>query len=127
MNRIRILLADGHENFRPILASFLRSLEGVDLVGEARDDQEAVSKSEELQPDLVLMDVHSQEGNGFEAMKSIKAQRPATKVIAMSPDPDELYERLSQMFADGYIKKSAMKNSLLSLIAGENIRLSQQP
>jgi DNA-binding NarL/FixJ family response regulator len=126
MNKIRILLADDHKDFRSILASFLRSLEGVELVGEASGDKEAVWKSEQLRPDLVLMDVHSHEGNGFEAMKTIKIRRPATKVIAMSPDPSEAYKRLSQMFADGYITKSAMKDNLLSLIADENKRISQK-
>lgn len=123
MNRIKILLADGHKDFRSVLASFLRSQADVELVGEAYDDKEAVWKSEQLQPDVVLMDVHSHGGNGFEAMRTIKNRRPETKVIAMSTDPSESYRRLAQMFADGYIPKSSMKEPLLLLIANEHDRL----
>lgn len=126
MNRLRILLADDHESFRSILASFLRAQPGVDLVGEAVDGEDAIDKSSQLQPDLVLMDVHMPRRNGIEAARTIKSLNAQTKVIMMSTDSSEIYQRNAQMVADGYIPKSSMKDALLSVLLFER-RLRMDP
>lgn len=126
MNRLRILLADDHESFRSILASFLRAQPGVELVGEAVDGEDAIDKSNRLQPDLVLMDVHMPRRNGVEAARTIKSLNAQTKVIMMSTDSSEIYQRSAQMVADGYIPKSSMKNALLSVLLLER-RLRMDP
>jgi DNA-binding NarL/FixJ family response regulator len=123
MQKLKVLLADDHESFRTVLASFLRSLQGIELVGEAVDGIEAISKTEELEPDLVLMDVHMPLRNGIEATKDIKNHRPQTKVVMMSMDSSESYQASARAVADGYIPKSSMRVPLLSLIADEQMRM----
>jgi DNA-binding NarL/FixJ family response regulator len=117
MHKIKILLADDHETFRRVLASFLRSQPGVELVGEAVDGEEAVEKSGQLHPDLVLMDVHMPRKNGVEATRAIKVLNPDTKVVMMSVDPSESYQRYALSIADAYVPKTSMKEDL-SFILG---------
>ncbi len=116
MNRLRILLADDHEGFRRILASFLRTQPGVELVGEAIDGQDAIDQSNTLQPDLVLIDVHMPRQTGVEATRTIKGRRPQTKVIMMSVDSSESYQRSALEVADGYVPKTSIKGDLTSIL-----------
>ena len=119
MQKLKVLLADDHESFRSVLATFLRAQQGVELVGEAVDGVEAIAKSDELEPDLVLMDIHMPRRNGIEATKDIKNHRPQTKVVMMSMDSSENYQRTARIVADGYIPKSSMKDLLVLLLANE--------
>jgi DNA-binding NarL/FixJ family response regulator len=119
MYKLRVLLADDHDNFRRILLAFLKTQTGIEVVGEAVDGQDAVEKAERLQPDLVLMDIHMPKQNGIDATKAIKNKRPSTKVFVLSMDPGEFYKKNTQEFADGFIAKSSMKNALLSVLSNE--------
>ncbi len=119
MNKIKVLVADDHTGFRRILATFLRSQPGVELIGEAVDGEDAVSQSERLSPDLVLLDIHMPRRDGIEAAKSIKRLNPRTIVIMMSMDSSLCYRESAQTIADGYLPKPTMKSSLLSLLAAK--------
>jgi DNA-binding NarL/FixJ family response regulator len=116
MNKIKILLADDHDGFRRVLASFLRSQQGLELVGEAVDGDDAIDKSNQLKPDLVLIDVHMPLRNGVEATRAIKILNPNTKVIMMSVDPSENYQRYALLVADAYVPKTSIKEDLLFII-----------
>jgi len=119
LRKLRVLLADDHDGFRRVLALFLRSLRGIEIVGEAMDGVDAVEKCDRLQPDLVLMDIHMPRRNGIEATKAIKSHWPQTIVIMMSVDSSETYQRNAQMVGDGYLPKTSMKKPLLSLLVSE--------
>ena len=119
MNKLRILLADDHDSFRSLLASFLRSRPGVEVVGEAVDGEDAIDQSSRLCPDLVLMDVRMPRRNGIEATRAIKARRPETRVVIMAMESSDTYRRSARAVADGYIEKNSMKRSLVSLLTDE--------
>jgi len=122
MTKIKILLADDHDGFRRVLASFLRSLPDVELVGEAVDGIDAIEQANRFLPDLVLMDVHMPRRNGIDAAKAIKGRIPRITVVMMSMDSSENYARSASKVADGYIPKSSMKMPLLSLLATQQAR-----
>jgi DNA-binding NarL/FixJ family response regulator len=119
MNTVKILLADDHDCFRHILQTYLDAQDGFEVVGEARDGNEAVKKASELRPDVVLMDVYMPHKNGIEATRTIKRMWPSTKVFILSMDPSEGYRRNIRTIADGFIAKTSMKNALLTILANE--------
>ena len=87
------------------------------MVGEAADGEEALLKSQELSPDVVLMDITMPGMSGIKATEVIKRRNPATKVLALTMYEDESY--LYQMLhagADGYVPKKAADTELLAAI-----------
>ncbi len=65
METIRVLVADDHDLVRSTIAGMLRSMDGVDVVAEARNGIDAVSEAQRTSPDLVLLDVHMPGANGY--------------------------------------------------------------
>jgi DNA-binding NarL/FixJ family response regulator len=117
MNKLKVLVADDHEGFRRLLASFLRSQPGVEIVGEAANGAEAISQTEKLHPDLVLMDLDMPKCDGYEATREIKHRLPGTKVVILSiHSGDEYRRRAWQNSADGFIDKGSMKHALLEVL-----------
>jgi DNA-binding NarL/FixJ family response regulator len=125
MNRVKVLLVDDHDRFRQSVASFLNEQGFVEIVGEAVNGEEAIAQTEQLRPDLVLMDLDIRERDGFEATREIKLRVPRTKVVILSMHGGEAYRRMAwRHAADGFIDKSSMKNALLDVLQIERLRLS---
>lgn len=123
MAGIKVLLVDDHENFRHSLSSFLKSQRDVEVVGEAVDGDDAVRWTEQLHPDLVLMDLEMPQKDGFEATREIKRRMPNTRVVILSLYSSEVYRRAAREYlADGFIDKNSMKDALLAVIMDERAR-----
>jgi DNA-binding NarL/FixJ family response regulator len=89
MSQIRIIIVDDHPFFRQGLHNVLSTEPDVDVVGEAGDGEEAIEKTKELKPDVVLMDINLPKMNGFEAMQQIKDLDLDTNVILVTAYDDE--------------------------------------
>jgi DNA-binding NarL/FixJ family response regulator len=123
MNTIRILVVDDHTPFRRLLTDFLSSQGSVTVVGEAVNGLDAVQKTDELKPDLVLMDLSMPGMSGFEAIKAIKEKHPETIVVVLSSHSGEVYRSAAlRSKADDYIEKNSMKLALQSLLDQELMR-----
>lgn len=81
---IRVLIADDHDMLREGLAAFIAASPDLILVAEAVNGAEAIEKSLELGPDVVLMDLMMPEVDGLTAIKAIRAEAPNIKIIALS-------------------------------------------
>src|SRR4051794_34365191 len=84
---VRVLLADDHTMLREALRRSLES-EGLTVVGEARDGEEAVRLSEQLSPDVVLMDVPMPVLDGVEATRQVKERTPSASVVILTMHAD---------------------------------------
>ncbi len=88
---LRILLVDDHQMMREGLRSILEKVDDYSVVGEAGSGREAVRLVRELSPDIVVMDVAMSGMNGIEATREIRANAPATQVVALSSYSDRRY------------------------------------
>jgi len=105
---ITIILADDHRILREGLRSLLAQQPDVTVVGEASDGASVIALARELHPDLVIMDVVMPGTDGIAATRQIRAECPATRVIALSMHSDRRF--VSEMLragALGYLVKDS--------------------
>ena len=81
---IRVMVVDDHTMVRTGLAAFLHVSDGLDLVGQAKNGQEAVELCEQLQPDVILMDLVMPEMDGIEAIHRIKESQPEARILVLT-------------------------------------------
>src|SRR6266849_3629645 len=110
---IRVLLADDHEILRQGLKMLLSLQPEMQVVGEARTGREAVAMTQELKPDVVVMDISMPDMDGLEACYLIRNQQPATQVLMLTMHESEEYFLQSlRMGAAGYLVKKAAPSDL---------------
>jgi DNA-binding NarL/FixJ family response regulator len=116
-SRIRILVADDHALFRDGLRALFGSVPDAEVVGEAATGEEAVRRTEELQPDVVLMDTQMPGVNGIQATRRIVGQSPhvGVVVVTMFEDDDSVFAAM-RAGARGYVLKGADQDEILKVI-----------
>jgi len=108
MAPIRVLVADDHALFRAGVRKLLQSFEGIDVVGEAGDGQEALQLSGTQRPDVLLMDIGMPGLNGVEAAARLTREGPRPRVIILSMHTGEEHVlRAIRAGAAGYLLKDA--------------------
>lgn len=115
---MRILIADDHALFRDSLRSLLES-QDIEVVGEAKNGQEAIDLSWESKPDVVLMDLTMPEMDGLEATKRIATELPDVKVVVLtaSDEDNNLFEAIKSG-AKGYLLKDLKSEQFFKLLEG---------
>jgi two-component system response regulator NreC len=117
MPTIRVLLAEDHTIVRKGLRSLLEGKDEIDVVGEARDGREALRKTEQLHPDVVLIDIAMPGLNGIEATRQIKRRFPEISVLVLTMhDHPEYVRQMLHAGASGYVVKQAAPTDLLAAI-----------
>jgi DNA-binding NarL/FixJ family response regulator len=112
---IHVVLVDDHELFRAGVRGELAGL--VDIVGEAGSVAEAVPLIRELDPDVVLLDVHLGDGGGEAVIAQVAAERPAVKFLALSvSDAAEDVIGVIRAGARGYVTKTISRDELTDAI-----------
>jgi DNA-binding NarL/FixJ family response regulator len=114
---IRLLLVDDQDLFRQGLASLLSLEDDLDVVGQARHGQEAIALTEQLQPDVILMDVRMPICDGVVATCEIHARYPWIRIMVLTTfDEDEYIWQSLQAGALGYILKSTPSSQVATAI-----------
>jgi DNA-binding NarL/FixJ family response regulator len=114
---LRILVADDHDVMRLGIRELLSAREGWEICAEARDGREAVAKTEELKPDIVILDVNMPELNGIEAAKRIRKKFASTEVLIISFDySDRLIREIIEAGARGFVVKGDSERDLIAAV-----------
>ena len=103
---IRVLVVDDHAVVREGLRTFLQLQDGIEVVGEAADGEQAVARATELEPDVILMDLVMPQLDGIGAMRELRRRSSASRVIVLTSFLDD--ERLMPALeagAAGYLLK----------------------
>jgi two-component system nitrate/nitrite response regulator NarL len=130
MNDIRILLVDDHSLFRSGIKSLLESQLGFEVIGEASNGLEGVKRAKQLQPDIVLLDLHMPGTSGLEALQMLTEEVPntTTLMLTVSEDAQDLMQAL-RSGAQGYLLKNIeidfLVDSIHRAIAGESVMSPQ--
>jgi DNA-binding NarL/FixJ family response regulator len=111
----RVVIVDDHDLFRAgVRASFGREVE---VIAESGDVEGAVRTIEELEPDVVLLDVHMPGGGGVEVIRRVAANRPAIRFLALSvSDAAEDVIALIRAGARGYVTKTISAPELIDAV-----------
>jgi len=110
---IRVLVVDDHAVVREGLRAFLELQDGIEVVGEAADGQEAVEQAASLRPDVILMDLVMPRLDGLAAMRALREGLSGARVIVLTSflDDDKLLPAL-RAGAAGYLLKNAQPQEL---------------
>lgn len=113
---MKVLLVDDHPLFLDGLRNLLVSRD-FQVLGTARDGQEAVEKARALRPDLILMDIQMPQLDGLAAVRLIKAELPEIKIVmlTMSADDENLFEAIKSG-ACGYVLKTQESDEFFALL-----------
>jgi DNA-binding NarL/FixJ family response regulator len=114
---IRVLIVDDHPMVRSGLRALLASEPEMIVVGEAGDGAEAINRALELEPDVILMDIHMSQINGIEAARQILRAQPRIGVLALTmlEDDDTVFAAM-RAGAHGYLLKGADEAEVLRAI-----------
>ena len=91
MGKTKVLLVDDQPVIRQGLRVMLATDEAIEVVGEAASGPEAAERVKDLDVDVVLMDIRMPEGDGIQATRRIKEERPGTVVIMLTAHENDYY------------------------------------
>lgn len=116
LSSLRVMIVDDQPLFRNGLRFLLQSRE-IQVVGEAADGEQAIRMAAELQPDMIMMDLHMPVMDGLQAAQAIKKQWPAMRILILTVDRAEgvLVESV-RAGADGYLPKDMEAGRLFEVI-----------
>jgi NarL family two-component system response regulator LiaR len=114
---IRVLIVDDHAIVRDGICALLATKPDIEVVGEAGNGREAISKAQSLQPDVILMDLMMPEMDGIEAIRRIVAHRPGARILVLTSfaADDKVFPAI-KAGAMGYLLKDSESEDLVRAI-----------
>lgn len=118
MQRVRVLIVDDSGAVREGIRQLLALEDDIQVVGEARDGWEAIEQTDQLEPDVILMDVNLPSLSGIDATRRIKRKLPQTSVVFLAAEAIWRDQGLAAG-GDAYITKDEPFDRLLAAIRGQ--------
>ena len=117
MNTIKVLVVDDHDLFRRGLIEVLEEEDDLEVIGEAKNGKEAITRAGELSPDVVFMDLNMPGQNGIESTAYLTQKWPELKVLVLtvSEEAADLYNALS-VGARGYVLKISNPQEIIDAL-----------
>jgi two-component system NarL family response regulator len=114
---IRVLLVDDHAGVRSFIRSLLKKANDIEVVGEAQDGKQALLLTQQLNPDVMLLDIEMPGMTGIEVARNLRERQARVVVLAVSSYNDRhLIVRMLESGAAGYLVKDEVPNHLLTAI-----------
>lgn len=115
--KLRILLAEDHETVREGIKMLVNAQPDMEVVGEAGNGREAIRLSQQLLPDVVVMDISMPDMNGLKATAKLRKVCPNTKLLTLTRHTDDGYlQELLRAGASGYVLKQSASAELLRAV-----------
>jgi len=116
-DKIRVIIVDDVSETRENVRKLLQFESDVDVVGAARTGKEAIQLSQELNPDVILMDINMPDMDGIAATEAIRSKQPSVQVVILSVQSDQNYMRRAMLAgARDFLTKPPMGDELISAI-----------
>ena len=116
-DKIRVLIVDDVSETRENVRKLLQFESDVDVVGVARTGKEAIQLSQDLNPDVILMDINMPDMDGIAATEAIRSKQPVVQVVILSVQGDQNYMRRAMLAgARDFLTKPPMGDELISAI-----------
>src|SRR5512143_2080910 len=132
--KVRVLIVDDVADTRENVRKLFQFESDIEVVGAARSGMEGIQLSQELDPDVVLMDINMPDLDGISATEAIRQKSPHTQVVILSVQGDQNYMRRAMLAgARDFLTKPPMGDELVSAVrrGGEMARMerskSKQP
>src|SRR4030067_2031819 len=117
MDSVKVLVVDDHTLFRRGIAAVLAHQEGIEVVGEASDGLEAIEKTREIAPDVILMDLNMPRCSGLEAIQALQTEMPQVNILVLTVSEMEADLFAAMKFgARGYLLKNIEPEELIHAI-----------
>ncbi len=114
---IHILIADDHKLIRETWTYILNRNPRFKVIGCCSNSEESVRMSEEMKPDVVLMDINMGPFSGIEATRRIREVSPSTRIIGVTMHSQPAYaNKMLQLGASGYVTKNSSKDEMVNAI-----------
>jgi len=115
--RITVLLVDDFVQFRAAVSALLTKKPELQIVAEASDGIEAVEKSRQLQPDVILLDIGLPKLNGIAAAQQIREVAPQSRIIFVTQETSaDIMKEAIGSGGMGYVVKAKVESELLKAI-----------
>jgi len=117
LRTIRVIVADDHAVFTEGLVKLLQEVEGIEVVGTAKDGEKVVEEAARLLPDIVLMDIAMPALDGVQAARELKRRLPGVKVILLTMHKDAQFIKAALLpEVSAYVLKDDAFADLLAAI-----------
>jgi NarL family two-component system response regulator LiaR len=118
---IKVLVVDDQNIVRKGIRALLEQVDGINVIGEASNGEEAVEQAKRLAPDVILMDLMMPKMDGIEAIREIKARQSSAKIIALTSfvTEDKVFPAI-KAGAMGYLLKDSEPEDLITAIRKVN-------
>jgi DNA-binding NarL/FixJ family response regulator len=116
--KVRVMIVDDHPLFRQGLRQAIGGDSRFEVIGEADDGQTALTKIQELRPDLVVLDVNLPGANGLEVAASLRAKKIKVSIVILTMLKDEqAFNRALNLGIHGFVLKENAADEILNCIA----------